>query len=116
SPLAMAMAILVAFTQYASPIVDQFAEALPSDQPPIASQLYAMAADGTGQRRLTVVPGPAIGPRYSPGGARIVFSSQPTAEESAPEPQAQLHVMNADGTDDHVLPTENPAFQAAWSP
>jgi len=115
-PLAMAMAILVAFTQYASPIVDQFAEALPSDQPRIGSQLYAMAADGTGQRRLTVVPGQAIGPRYSPDGTRIVYSFQPNADESDPEPQTQLHVMNADGTDDHVLPTENPAFQAAWSP
>jgi Tol biopolymer transport system component len=115
-PLAMAMAILVAFTQYVNPIVDQWAEALPADKPRITSQLYAMASDGSGQRRLTVVPGQAIGPRYSPDGMRIVYSFQPNADADDPDPQAQLHVMNADGTADHVLVTEYPAFQAAWSP
>jgi hypothetical protein len=115
-PLAMAVAILVAFTQYVNPIVDQWAEALPADQPRITAQLYAMAADGSGQRRLTVVPGQAIGPRYSPDGTRIVYSFQPNADEDDPDPQAQLHVMDANGMDDRVLPTENGAFQAAWSP
>ena len=115
-PLAMAMAILVAFTQYVNPIVDQWAEALPADSPPITAQLYAMSADGTGQRRLTVLPGQAIGPRYSPDGTRIVYSYQPNADEDDPDPKAQLHVMNANGTDDRVLATDDPAFQAAWSP
>jgi Tol biopolymer transport system component len=115
-PLAMAVAILVAFTQYVNPVVDPWAEALPDDQPRIAPQLYAMAADGSGQRRLTVLPGQALAPRYSPDGRRIVYSYQPNADKDDPEPVTQLHVMNADGTDDHLLPTENAAFQAAWSP
>ena len=115
-PLAMAVAILVAFTQYVNPVVDPWAEALPDDQPRIAPQLYAMAADGSGQRRLTVLPGQALAPRYSPDGTRIVYSYQPNADKDDPEPVTQLHVMNADGTDDHLLPTENAAFQAAWSP
>ena len=114
-PLAMAVAILVAFTQYVNPVVDPWAEALPDDQPRIAPQLYAMAADGSGQRRLTVLPGQALAPRYSPDGTRIVYSYQPNADK-AKESVTQLHVMNADGTDDHLLPTENDAFQAAWSP
>jgi Tol biopolymer transport system component len=115
-PLAMAVAILVAFTQYVNPVVDPWAEALPDDQPRIAPQLYAMAADGSGQRRLTVLPGQALAPRYSPDGTRIVYSYQPNADKDDTEPVTQLHVMNADGTDDHLLPTENDAFQAAWSP
>jgi Tol biopolymer transport system component len=115
-PLAMAVAILVAFTQYVNPVVDPWAEALPDDQPRIAPQLYAMAADGSGQRRLTVLPGQTLAPRYSPDGTRIVYSYQPNADKDDPEPVTQLHVMSADGSDDHLLPTENAAFQAAWSP
>jgi Tol biopolymer transport system component len=115
-PLAMAVAILVAFTQYVNPVVDVWAEALPADRPAIAAQLYAMSEDGTGQRRLTVVPGQALGPRYSPDGTRIAYSYQPNADEQDPEPLSQIHVMNADGTGDHVLPTEYSAFRPAWSP
>jgi Tol biopolymer transport system component len=115
-PLAMAVAILVAFTQYVNPIVDTWAEALPDDLRPVAPQLYSMAADGSGQRRLTVLPGGALGPRFSPDGTRIIYTYQPNADRDDPEPLAQLHVMNADGTDDRLIPTDHEAFQAAWSP
>src|SRR3954447_415650 len=115
-PLAMAVAILVAFTQYANPIVDVWAEALPADRSPITPQLYAMASDGTGQRRLTVVPAQALGPRFSPDGTRIAYTYQPSADSDHSDQMTQIHVMNADGSDDHALATENAAFQAAWSP
>jgi Tol biopolymer transport system component len=75
-----------------------------------------MAADGTGQRRLTVLPGQTLGPRFSPDGTLIAYTYQPDADTEHPDPITQIHVMNADGSGDHALPTENAAFQAAWSP
>jgi len=115
-PLAMAVAILVAFTQYANPVADVWAEALPKGLPAIQPQLYAMAADGSGQRRLTVVPGQTLGPRFSPDGTRIAYTYQPNADSDHPDPITQIHVMNADGSGDRALATENAAFQPAWSP
>lgn len=115
-PLAMAIAILVAFTQYANPIADPWAEAGPADEPRITTQLFAMDADGTGQRRLTYLPGNALNARWSPDGAQLVYSYQPLADEADPEPTGQLHVMNADGSDDRVLTTPVVAADPAWSP
>lgn len=115
-PLAMAVAILVAFTQYANPVARVWAEALPQGLPPIQPQLYAMAADGTGQRRLTVLPGQALGPRFSPDGKEIAYTYQPNPDSDHSDPITQIHVMDADGSGDHALPTESAAFQPAWSP
>ena len=115
-PLAMGVAILVAFTQYANPIADPWAEATPADEPQIVAQLYSMNADGTGQRRLTVVPGQALGGAWSPDGAQLAYSYLPAADGTDVEPLVQIHVMNADGTGDHVLATEMPASDPAWSP
>ena len=115
-PLAMAVAILVAFTQYVNPIVDVWADALPRDLRPIQPQLYAMAADGTGQRRLTVLPGQALGPRFSPDGTKVAYTYQPNADADHPDPLSQIHVMKVDGSGDHAVATENAAFQPAWSP
>ena len=73
-PLAMALAVFGAFTQYANPIVDPGSAAIPgsTDGPP--AQIYAMAPDGGAQRRLTVIDGDARGPRMSPDGTSIVYS------------------------------------------
>jgi Tol biopolymer transport system component len=115
-PLAMAVAILGAFTQYAHPVVDPWAEALPGDEPRITAQLYAMAADGSGQRRLTIVPGRALGARWSPDGSQLAYSYQPLQDGADADDPVQIHVMNADGTGDRVLATDHPASDPAWSP
>lgn len=115
-PLAMAMAILVAFTQYANPIADPWAEATPSDEPQITAQLYAMNPDGTGQRRLTVLPGVALGAHWSPDGTKLAYSYVPASDGADVEPIVQIHIMNADGSGDRVLATEMPASDPVWSP
>ena len=75
-----------------------------------------MAADGSGQRRLTVVPGRALGARWSPDGSQLVYSYQPLEDGADADDPVQIHVMNADGTGDRVLATDYPASDPAWSP
>ncbi len=115
-PLAMAGAILGAFTQYVHPIVDTWAASEPTDEALPMAQLYAMAADGSSQRRLTVTAGQVRGARWSPDGERIVYTLLPASDGGDADAPAQLHVMAADGTDDHVLATDGPASDPAWSP
>ncbi len=115
-PLAMAVAVLGAFTQYVHPIVDTWSAAEAGDEPRVTAQLYAMAADGTGQTRLTILPGRALGARWSPDGSQLVYSYQPREDGADPDDPVQIHVMNADGTGDRVLATDYPASDPAWSP
>lgn len=114
-PMAMAVAILVAFTQYVNPVVDTWSGALPADEPPPTAQLYAMNANGSGQRRLTVVPGEAVSADWSPDGSQIAYAFTPLADGDA-EVRSQIHVMAVDGSDDRVLATEHGAIDPAWSP
>lgn len=53
--------------------------------------IYVVAADGSGERRLTRRREPVWHPRWSPDGKRIVFFEFPF-------PQATIYVMNADGS------------------
>jgi TolB protein len=110
-PLAMALAIFGAFTQYAHPIVDVWSAAIPGsaagDSPP--AQLYAMAPDGTGQRRLAILDGDARGPRMSPDGQSIAYALRQGDSE-------QIHLIAADGTGDRQLTTEGSNFRPGWSP
>ncbi len=108
-PLAMAFAVLSAFTQYANPIVDPWAargEGSPDDPP---AQIYAMSPDGSGQRRLTVVDADARGPRMSPDGTSIVYALWDGE-------RYQLHVMAPDGTGDRALTADASNFRPDWSP
>ena len=108
-PLAMASAIFIAFTQYANPLVDVWSSAIGGEASEPTAQLYAMAPDGSGQRRLAVVDGDARGPRLSPDGRSIVYSVS-SGDAGA------IHVMNVDGTGDRQLTTEGSTFGPAWSP
>ncbi len=114
-PTAMAVAILGAFTQYVHPFVDAWAAALPGDVVTPTAQLYAMAADGSGQRRLTIVPGHALGPAWSPDGARIVYAYQPGPDDVSGLP-AGIRSMAPDGSNDHPLVTGYAGSGPAWSP
>ena len=82
-------------------------------------EIYVMNADGSKQERLTSHPAVDRTGGWSPDGRRIVFhserdnSSGPTTETA----QADVYVMNADGTN-VVRLTTHPArdMVAAWSP
>ena len=75
-----------------------------------AVDIYAMDADGSNPVRLTNDPGFALGPRWSPDGSRIAFSSSRDGDE-------EIYVINADGSNPRRL-THNPGLdqQPTWSP
>ncbi len=75
--------------------------------------IYTMNADGTNLQRLTDSPGRDFEPDWSPDGRTIVFSS----DRDDPE-NAQLYVMNGDGSNQRALmPFIDADFIAPrWSP
>jgi dipeptidyl aminopeptidase/acylaminoacyl peptidase len=74
-----------------------------------ANQLYAMAADGTGQTRLTT-GGDNWGGSWSPDAQAIAFTSGRTG-------RLQLYVMNADGTSQRrLVRSAANDWLPAWSP
>ncbi len=105
-PLAMALAIFGAFTQYAHPIVDVWSAAIPGSATNPPAQLYAMAPDGTGQRRLAVMDGDARGPRMAPDGRSIVYAL-------LQGDNGQIHLIAADGSGDRQLTTQGSNFRPA---
>jgi hypothetical protein len=107
-PLAMASAVLIAFSQYANPIVDVWSAALESESADPVAQIYSMDPDGGRQTRLAVTDGDARGPRVSPDGSAILYAV-------AGEDGDQIHVIRS-GTSDHVLTSEGDNFRPAWSP
>jgi len=73
--------------------------------------IYVMNADGTGQARLTSDPAGESGPAWSPDGTRIAFLSLrdlPAARN--------VYIMNADGSDPHVVHPGGFQFVPAWQP
>jgi hypothetical protein len=108
-PLTMASAVLIAFSQYANPIVDAWSSAIEGSAAQPMAQLYGMAPDGTGQHRLSIIDGDARWPRLSPDGRSVVYSVMRDDTD-------QIHVMGADGTADRQLTTEGSNFRPAWSP
>ena len=81
-----------------------------SDRGSFTSDVYVSRADGSHATRLTT-DGNAGRPRWSPDGSKIVFGTSTTY--SATQVSTLIELMNADGTDRHVLASgTNPV----WSP
>jgi len=74
--------------------------------------LYAIGADGSGERQLTNDPADESMPSWSPDGSRVVFRS--TLADSG----GGLYVMNPDGSDMAELAANPGGFvlYPAWSP
>jgi TolB protein len=75
-------------------------------------ELYVMNADGSDQRRLTLLPRRSGGVSWSPEGEKIAFVA-PAGHLGA----ADIFVMNADGSGlRNVTNTVTTSFDFAWSP
>ncbi len=78
-----------------------------------ASQIYIMAADGTGVQRLTQNSHSDHFPALSPDGSRIVFDSNRLRTPGEPINTSDLFLMNSDGSRQTVLTRGS---SASWSP
>ena len=77
------------------------------------SQIYAANADGTEEKPLTTNEAAAYDsePAYSPGGGKIVFSSDRDGDHD-------LYIMNADGSGEPRQLTNSPGDDQSpdWQP
>lgn len=73
------------------------------------AEIAIVDADGSGERVLTDDDAWDYGASFSPDGERIVFGSERDG-------RWRIWMMNADGTDQHPLPTEAHGNAPAWSP
>jgi WD40-like Beta Propeller Repeat len=108
--LAAMLALFAAFTQYAHPVEHPWAEAVPGGtmHAPL-SQLYAMAADGSGQHRLAISDADERNPRLSPDGRRLAFGA-------FADGLAQIVVSDPDGSNRRAVTTAGNNGGPDWSP
>jgi Tol biopolymer transport system component len=97
SPDGQAIAFASNRRAYAGSLSEREQEVLARD-PSHFMDLYIMAADGSGVRRLTSTPGYDGGPFFSPDGKRIVWRR--FAEDGA---TAEIYTMDVDGTDERQI-------------
>jgi hypothetical protein len=77
-------------------------------------EIYTMAADGSGQSRLTNTPEWEIFPAWSPDGREIAYSRKFRADGRM---QGMIRVMSADGSNDRaVTAVETRDENTMWSP
>ena len=77
--------------------------------------IWVMNGDETDPLRLTATPGSDGWPAWSPDGTMIVFSSTRDDDGTSLGPLHHLYLMNADGSDQHLLIDAFGQF-ADWSP
>jgi TolB protein len=80
------------------------------------SAIYIMDADGKNQFRLSPTPGFDATPSWSPDGKQIVYTRVTGLMISGKVPKTEIHVINADGSGDHViLPGSDFSVEPRWS-
>ncbi len=84
------------------------------------TEIYVMNADGSGQRKILSHPEADYSPAWSPDGTRILFTRENLALSMANQRgEADVYVMNADGTGQVNLTNSSARYQltpSAWSP
>jgi Tol biopolymer transport system component len=85
-------------------------------EPP--SNLYSVAPDGSGLRKIATVEAWATQPSISPNGAKIAYSWAEATGLSCKGCPLQIRVANSDGTGVRVLTKPSDAFDRSptWSP
>jgi Tol biopolymer transport system component len=81
-------------------------------------QVFVANADGTDAHAVTSDDGDASRPQWSPGGRLIAYTrAAPRPAPGRPPPRFDVHVVGADGSNDHVAIT-NPlgSYDPAWRP
>jgi len=76
------------------------------------SRIYKVNADGSGATALTTTNFESDPPSWSPDGSKIVYDTWPGYHP-------QLYIMDADGTDPHLLPDSDSGYGESyptWSP
>ncbi len=68
------------------------------------SQIWVMNADGSNKHQITYSSTTKIGPSWSPDGNEMVFI-MPRNPGSQSDPQPEIGIMNADGTNERILTT-----------
>lgn len=106
--LAMGSAVLIAFTQYANPVVDAWASAMPERAEPVA-QLVAASPNEPDQVRLTFSELDTRSGSLSPDGDWLLYTA-------GDDQSAQIRVARLDRSEDRPLTTEGSSFRPAWSP
>ena len=67
-------------------------------------QIYSINPDGTALTQLTHANGASFMPKWSPDGTKIAFSSDRSGE-------IRIWVMNADGSNQHLLAPDAPGYR-----
>jgi len=80
-------------------------------------QIWIINEDSTNARQISNIPDGACQPSWSPDGQQIAFISPCHRKQPQIYEDAQIYLMNADGTNVHPMPNTLPGdFDPAWSP
>ncbi len=120
-PMLVSMTLLLSlftfFTQFAHPFVETWLmEETPRSE--VYGEIFAMGADGRAQTRLARHSAKSMNhPSWSADGRRIVFALGTWKYNQSAPSNAEIYVMNADGTEQSRL-THNAGYDGhpSWSP